>query len=188
MTELLGTEDWSKLPLTFIDLFGVPGGMSLGFRLAGMKSVGALDIFKQGIETYAANFPNVPLKNIVCADASDNGIVEKFQKNTLLNPGDIDVIIGGPPCQGFSTVGRTKIASLVKSGQRSGRSTNPRFIDDRRNHLYKSFIKFVKTFQPEAVVMENVPGMVSYKDGSVIGQIIEDFICVGYPNVEYKIK
>ena len=173
--------------LSFIDLFGVPGGMSLGFKLAGMKPMGALDIFESGIETYKNNFSGVPKENIVCADASKNNIVEKFQKKTSLKPSDVDVIIGGPPCQGFSTVGRVKIASLVKSGQRNGRSKNARFIDDKRNHLYKSFIKFVKIFSPKAVVMENVVGMVSYKDGAVIKQIKEDFCNAGYKNVEHKI-
>ena len=173
--------------LTFIDLFGVPGGMSLGFKLAGMRPMGALDIFEPGIETYRKNFPEVPKENIVCADAGRNGIVKKFQKQTSFKPGNVDVIIGGPPCQGFSTVGRVKIASLVKNGQRSGRSKNARFIDDKRNHLYKSFVKFVETFRPKAVIMENVVGMVSYKDGAVIGQIKEDLRRAGYENVEYRI-
>lgn len=97
--------------ITFIDLFGVPGGMSLGFKLAGMKPVGALDIFDSGIETYRKNFSETPEENIVCADASKNNIIKKFQKQTSLKPGDVDVIIGGPPCQGFSTMGRIKMDS-----------------------------------------------------------------------------
>ena len=175
------------LPLSFIDLFGVPGGMSMGFKLAGMKSVGALDIFNSGIETYKKNFTETPKENIVCADASKNNIVKKFQKQTSLKPRDVDVVIGGPPCQGFSNVGRVKIASLVKNGQRNGRSSDSRFIDDKRNHLYKSFIKFVDWFKPKAIVMENVVGMINYKDGRVIEQIKEDFQDVGYPNVNYRV-
>lgn len=60
--------------LKFIDLFGVPGGMSLGFKLAGMQSVGALDIFGAGIETYQKNFPEVKKESVLCADARVNGI------------------------------------------------------------------------------------------------------------------
>lgn len=172
--------------LTFIDLFGVPGGMSLGFKLAGMKPMGALDIFDSGIKTYKNNFTETPEENIVCADASKNNIVKKFQKQTSLKPGDVDVIIGGPPCQGFSTMGRIKMASLVKSGHRNG-SSNARFISDKRNHLYKSFIKFVDWFKPKAVVMENVLGMMSYKNGQVVEQIKEDFKRVGYPNVDSRV-
>jgi len=161
--------------------------MSLGFKLAWMKPVGALDIFDSGIETYKKNFRETPKENIVCADASKNNIVKKFQKETSLKPGDVDIIIGGPPCQGFSTMGRIKIASLVKNGQRNGRSSDARFIDDKRNHLYKSFIKFVKWFKPKAIVMENVLGMVSYKEGQVVKQIKEDFKRSGYPNVDWKV-
>lgn len=123
--------------------------MSLGFKMAGFKPVGALDIFDFGLETYKKNFPEVRGENVVCADASRNNIVEKFRKDTSLRPSDVDVIIGGPPCQGFSTVGRVKIASLVKNGQRNGRSTDARFIDDKRNYLYKSFIRFVEWFKPK---------------------------------------
>lgn len=173
--------------ISFIDLFGVPGGMSLGFKLAGMKPRGALDIFESGINTYKRNFPEVPEENVICADASKSNTIKKFQKQTSLKPSDVDVIIGGPPCQGFSTVGRVKIASLVKNGLRNGRSKNARFIDDKRNHLYKSFIKFVDVFRPKAIVMENVPGMLSYKNGFIVQQIIEDFNRVGYDNVQYKI-
>jgi DNA (cytosine-5)-methyltransferase 1 len=172
--------------LAFVELFGVPGGMSMGFKLAGMKSVGALDIFEPGIETYRKNFPEVNEENVVCADASAPNVVEKFQNITSLKKGDIDIIIGGPPCQGFSTMGRIKMASLVKSGQRSGNS-DARFINDKRNHLYKSFIKFVDKFKPKAIVMENVLGMVSYKNGSVVKQIKEDFRDIGYPNVDSKV-
>jgi DNA (cytosine-5)-methyltransferase 1 len=172
--------------LTFVELFGVPGGLSLGFELAGMKSVGALDIFKPGIETYRKNFHEVKKENVVCEDASIPNVVEKFQNITSLKKGDIDIIIGGPPCQGFSTMGRIKMASLVKNGQRNGNS-DARFINDKRNHLYKSFIRFVDKFKPKAIVMENVLGMVSYKNGSVVKQIKDDFKEVGYPNVDYKV-
>ncbi|MDE2588602.1 MAG: DNA cytosine methyltransferase, partial [Patescibacteria group bacterium] len=173
--------------ISFIDIFGVPGGMSLGFKMAGMQPVGALDIFDSGLETYRKNFTKVRPENIVCADASKNNVVERFQNTTSLKKGDVDVIIGGPPCQGFSNVGRVKIASLVKSGHRNGRSTNARFIDDKRNHLYKSFIRFVDWFKPKAVVMENVPGMMSYKDGIVVEQIKDDFRRLGYRNVDSRV-
>ena len=102
----------------FVDLFGAPGGMSLGFRMSGMKPVGAFDLFKAGVETYRRNFPEVPEENVACVDLSRSDIVETITSSTSLRSGDVDVLIGGPPCQGFSTVGRTKIASLVRSGQR----------------------------------------------------------------------
>ena len=175
------------MTLTFIDLFGAPGGMSRGFQMAGFKPLGMLDIFEDGINTYRKNFPKVPDKNAVLADASKPNIIKYFEKETGLKPGDIDVIVGGPPCQGFSTVGRVMIGSLVKKGKRTGRSKNPRFIDDPRNNLYKSFVKFVKHFKPKAVVMENVPGMMSYKDGDIASQIQADLIGTGYDNTKYDV-
>ncbi len=146
----------------------------------------SFDIFKPGIETYRKNFPKVKKENVVCEDASVPNVVEKFQNTTSLKKGDVDIIIGGPPCQGFSTMGRIKMASLVKNGQRKGNS-DARFINDKRNHLYKSFVRFVDKFKPKAIVMENVLGMVSYKNGAVVKQIIEDFKEIGYPNVDSKV-
>jgi len=176
-----------KKKFTFIDLFGVPGGMSLGFEMAGFRSVGALDMFKEGLMTYGRNFPHVPSENIVNADASKPTTLKKFVKQTGLKKGDVDVIIGGPPCQGFSSVGRIQIAELVKKGIRKGRSTNPRFISDPRNNLYKSFVKFVDFYKPKFLVMENVQGMMSYKDGWAVEQIKEDLKNIGYKNVQEKI-
>ena len=171
---------------TFIDLFGAPGGMSRGFQLSKkFRPLGMLDSFADGVETYRKNFPDVPEQNAVLGDASDAGIVKRFEKATGLGPGDIDVIVGGPPCQGFSNVGRVKISNLVRGGTRTGRSGNSRFIDDPRNNLYKSFVKFVRHYRPKAAVMENVPGMMSYKNGDVARQIKADLVASGYPNADF---
>ena len=171
----------------FIDLFGAPGGMSLGMKMAGLQPVAALDNFAEGLKTYGRNFPEVPEQNIVNADASEKDIVKIFQRQTGLRPDDVDVIVGGPPCQGFSNVGRVLISKLIKNGKRSGIKAEPRFIQDERNSLYKTFVKFVKYYRPQSIVMENVPGMLSYRDGWAIRQIMEDFGNAGYPNISYKI-
>ena len=171
--------------ITFVDLFGAPGGMSLGFKMSGMRPAGAFDLLKAGIETYRRNFPEVPEENVACMDLSKDDIKETVASSTSLKPGDADVVIGGPPCQGFSTVGRIKIASLARNGQRNG-STNARFVDDERNNLYKSFIELVRHFKPSAVVMENVPGMLSYRNGEVVRQIHEDFTHAGYGGVYHN--
>ena len=172
---------------TFIDLFGAPGGMSKGFQMAGFKPLGMLDIFEEGVNTYRKNFLEVPKKNAVLADASMPDIIKYFKKETGLRPRDVDVIVGGPPCQGFSTIGRIKLGSLVKAGKIKGTSSDPRFIDDARNNLYKSFVKFVNHFKPKAVVMENVPGMMSYKDGDIASQIQSDLIDSGYKNTIFDV-
>ena len=173
--------------INFVDLFGVPGGLSLGFKMSGMNPVGTIDNFHDGLDTFSFNFPEVAEKNIVEADASKPYALELFRKKTGLKKGEVDVIAGGPPCQGFSVTGRIKIASLVKNGERSGRSKDPRFIDDPRNYLYKMFVKFVKYYRPKIFVMENVPGMISYKNGSVVEQVMEDFKKIGYKKIKWNI-
>ena len=173
--------------LTFIDLFGAPGGMSKGFRLAGMTPVGMLDTFPDGVKTYRENFPKVPEQNIVVGDASRHNAVGDFRRQTGLRQGDVDVIIGGPPCQGFSNVGRVMISSLIRRGKKKGRTADSRFIDDPRNNLYKSFIKFVRYYRPKAVVMENVVGMQSYRNGDVVRQILLDLKKAGLANSDFKV-
>ena len=174
------------MTIAFVDLFGAPGGMSLGFKMSGMKPLGAFDMSGDGIATYRLNFPEIPAENVMCTDLGRNDIRDAIAGSTSLRPGDVDVVVGGPPCQGFSTAGRTKIASLVRNGQRGG-SADARFIDDDRNNLYKSFISLVRYFRPAVAVMENVPGMVSYRNGEVVKHIREDFSRAEYGSVYYTI-
>ena len=161
---------------TFIDLFAAPGGMSLGFEMAGFKSIAAVDVDERGMMTYSQNFPEA---EAMVADvrklASD-----ELMRRAGISGGEVDVIIGGPPCQGFSTIGRVKIASLVKEGVWNLRNSNPRFIDDPRNVLYREFVRIVKDLKPAFFVMENVPGMMSYRNGEIVREIIEDFERIGY--------
>lgn len=161
---------------TFIDLFAAPGGMSLGFEVAGFRSLAGVDIDAKAMLTYRRNFPH--------AVAIVGDITQLSSENLLRRVGvrvfEVDVIIGGPPCQGFSTVGRVKIASLVREGIWNLSNPHPRFIDDPRNVLYKEFVRIVKDIKPKVFVMENVPGMMSYRDGEIVRQIIEDFSHIGY--------
>lgn len=161
---------------TFVDFFGAPGGLSLGFEMVGFKSIGALDIFKAGMETYQFNFPN---SKILIEDIKKIS-VQDLKKEFGVGKGDIDVVIGGPPCQGFSTIGRVKIASLAREGIWDLNNHHPRFIDDPRNELYKEFVRMVNGLHPKIVVMENVPGMMSYRNGEIVREIIEDFTSIGY--------
>ena len=136
---------------TCIDLFCGAGGLSLGFAQAGGVPVAALDCDKDSIDTYRKMFG-------ICDDVQCTKIEDwKLKKNIET----VDVIIGGPPCQGFSTAGH-------------------RFIDDPRNKLYKYFVKAVSELKPKWLVMENVPGIISIGDGIVLKQIYEDFEALGY--------
>jgi DNA (cytosine-5)-methyltransferase 1 len=161
---------------TFIDLFAAPGGMSLGFEMAGFRSIAAVDLDERGMMTYSQNFPEA---EVIVADVRKLTSGE-LMRRAGISEGEVDVIIGGPPCQGFSTIGRVKIASLVKEGVWNLSNSNPRFIDDPRNVLYREFVRIVKDLKPAFFVMENVPGMMSYRNGEIVREIIEDFERIGY--------
>lgn len=146
---------------TFIDLFSGCGGMSLGFEQAGFKSVLAIDCWEDALKTYKCNREGA---KTLCADIEK---IDVPQLGHQLGIDKVDLIIGGPPCQGFSIAGR-------------------RIIDDERNVLYKSFVRFVAAFRPKAFVMENVPNILSMGNGLIKEAIITDFSELGY-KVEYEI-
>ena len=140
---------------TFIDLFAGCGGLSLGFEKAGFKSLLAIDHWQDALDTYAKNRKNA---RTLCADLAN---IDPNQVKKDYQISEVDVIVGGPPCQGFSLAGK-------------------RIIDDERNKLYKSFVSFVKTFSPKAFVMENVPNILSIGGGLVKDSIFSDFEQLGY--------
>ena len=152
-TRKMGMEQKSGV-LTVIDLFSGAGGMS-----EGCKVIAANEIDPLFSETYKLNHPDT---KVFTGDIKSINI-DDFKKVCGLNGKKIDIIIGGPPCQGFSMANRQ------------------RFIDDPRNILYKYFIKFVKYLNPTFVVMENVKGIVNSAP-----QIAEDFKDAGY-TIKYKI-
>ena len=144
-----------------LDLFCGCGGLSLGFEKAGYDISLGIDIWKDALLTYEKNHLN---SKVLCANLSDL-IPAEIEKEHLNN--GIDVIIGGPPCQGFSISGK-------------------RDIYDPRNKLYQSFVSFVEHFKPKVFVMENVPNLVSMNEGKVKDEIIKEFEKIGY-SVVYKI-
>lgn len=150
-----------------LDLFAGAGGMSLGFSDAGFDVAAAIEIDKDAVKTHSRNFPKT---SIIQED------IRHLNPSDIYSKEEFDVIIGGPPCQGFSTIGRPKIASLVKQGIWNHMKVSiPRFIDDPRNILYKKFVEFVRELKPSFFLMENVPGVLSYKNGEIAKQINTDF-------------
>jgi len=149
----------NKKPLV-LDLFSGCGGLSFGFEKAGFKIIAGVDNWKDSLVTFEKNHHDT--KTILLD-------LDKFKPKEIANKvgNKIDVIIGGPPCQGFSI-----------SGKR-----NP---DDPRNNLYRGFVKTVAYFKPKAFVLENVPNLVSMSGGKIKDQIIKDFSVLGY-DVKYKI-
>ena len=143
----------SDSSLKMIDLFCGAGGLSLGFSQEGFITSLANDIQDCCVDTYAHNHPETPRNHIVLGDIKD--VVKNLEK--LLDGRSVDIVVGGPPCQGFSMANRQRL------------------IDDPRNYLYKSYVEVVKKVQPGFFVMENVKGMLS-----VAEQVKEDFRNIGY--------
>lgn len=150
--------------MNYIDLFSGAGGLSLGFEMAGFKNVFAVEFDKKIARTYKKNFPNHNLLVKDIQDITDEEII------SLQNNQEIDVIIGGPPCQGFSLAGRI------------GRS----FVEDKRNYLFKEFVRVVKIISPTMFVMENVARILSHDKGNTIKELTREFTKLGY-NVQYKV-
>lgn len=148
---------FGKNALTSIDLFSGCGGLTLGFRMAGVKSILASDIDENCEKTFKRNFPDVPF---LCKDITE--ITLQDIKDII---GDIkpDIIVGGPPCQGFSL-----------ANKRRGK-----IAEDPRNRLFYGFVKFVDWYSPKAFVMENVKGLLSMQGGKVIRTIIDEFTNAG---------
>lgn len=144
-----------------IDLFCGCGGMSRGFEDAGFEVGLAVDHWDDAIATYRHNAPKT---HAICGDIKDLSL-DKIKD--FLNPKDVVGIIGGPPCQGFSTVGKRK-------------------IDDPRNQLYLEYCRIVKLISPRFFVIENVKGLTTLNNGAVKKDIIERFSSMGYV-VSYKV-
>ncbi len=153
-----------KEKLKYIDLFSGAGGFSLGFDRQDFQNVFSVDIEASFCQTYRYNFPHHQLieKDICELNNSEINYLKEFD--------EIDVIIGGSPCQGFSIAGNI------------GR----KFIDDPRNRLFKEFVRVVKVVQPKFFVLENVARLFTHKKGATRQEIVKDFQNLGY-TVECKI-
>lgn len=134
-----------------IDLFAGCGGLSLGFRQAGYSIEAAVEIDPVIADTYMRNHPTV---EVMVAD------MKQIDRTGAFGYRDADVIIGGPPCQGFSMAG-----ARIRRG----------FIDDPRNYLFKHYFNIVKAVKPAAFVMENVKGIASMQGGKIFSEIIRLF-------------
>lgn len=145
----------AKKKYNVIDLFCGCGGLSLGFEQAGYNVLLGIDNWEDSLKTYRHNHHG---SETMCADLMNLSPID-VQKN--IGEKSVDVIIGGPPCQGFSIAGK-------------------RIIDDDRNKLYKSFVKMVDYFKPKAFVLENVPNILTMGDGIIKRAIVADFEELGY--------
>lgn len=148
-----------------IDLFCGAGGMSLGLEMTDrFHTVGAIDNWQPAVDTFRYNHQNVPEEKIICNDLSKI-FDTKYQDEliTIWNSKnvDIDVLIGGPPCQGMSLAGK-------------------RLSNDPRNQLFKCFVEAVKLFKPKIFIMENVPGLLTAEGGKIKDAIFSAFKDIRY--------
>jgi len=140
-----------------LDLFSGMGGLTVGLHRAGLHAIGGVDNWPDAARTFEHNLGlpcmQADLREVNASDICDYfGIISK----------DIDILVGGPPCQGFSTVGKRDSA-------------------DPRNELWFRYLKLVSEIRPAYVVIENVEGLVAMERGSVCRKIVEAFAQIGYP-------
>jgi DNA (cytosine-5)-methyltransferase 1 len=155
--ELALPEQGERL-LTSIDLFCGAGGLTEGFRQAGFLCLYGNDNNPFAIETFKRNHP---------AALADLNPIEQVNTRSIrrklgLGKGELSVLTGGPPCQGFSI------------------NAPERFLDDPRNALFKHYVRFIDEFEPQTVVFENVPGMLSLAEGHIFERVLLELEKRGY--------
>lgn len=149
--------------MNVLDLFSGCGGISLGFQLAGFNISGGIDIDDDSIKTFQKNFPKSKAICQSLLEYSDDKILDDFGKE------NIDVIVGGPPCQGFSSANRWNKEN-----------------EDPRNKLFFEYLRFVELLKPKAVVIENVRGILSRDNGFAKNRIEQLLKDLNY-NVDCKV-
>lgn len=146
---------------TFIDLFSGAGGMSCGLEMAGWECLLGVDFNKNAIETFQSNHPR--------ADTFAGDIRELSTESikALIGDSEVDLICGGPPCQGFSTIGQNN-------------------SEDNRNFLFLEFLRVVEALNPKYLIIENVTGLLSRKNEPTLKCIIQSLTDLGY-TVDIKV-
>ncbi|MBL7963723.1 MAG: DNA cytosine methyltransferase [Flavobacteriales bacterium] len=141
---------------TALDLFSGCGGFTLGLQRAGIKVLGAIDFNKEAVETFKLNFPTVPY-----VTEGDMTVMKPEDVARSIGTHHVDVVVGGPPCQGFSM-----------ARQRDGANHGERrLVKDARRELYQEYLRFVDYFQPKVFVMENVLGIKSAEGGKYFSAV-----------------
>lgn len=144
--------------MKMIDLFSGAGGLSEGLSEAGFHSLFATEIVPEYAQTYSLNHRDAIVRTADIRTLDANQIRQELG----LAREELDLIAGGPPCQGFS------INAPVRS------------ILDERNHLFKEYLRFVDAFAPRAILIENVPGLVSFENGATLHAILDALAELGY--------
>jgi DNA (cytosine-5)-methyltransferase 1 len=153
-----------KKQLKSVDFFSGAGGLSCGLKMAGFNTILASDIHPVYANTFKTNHPKATVITNDIRGLSEHDILNL----TRLKVGELDLIAGGPPCQGFS------INAPVRT------------LEDQRNHLFSDYLRIAQILKPKAILIENVPGIVSLGKGTVVKAIYDRLKKMGY-SVEHKI-
>jgi DNA (cytosine-5)-methyltransferase 1 len=153
-----------------VDLFAGAGGLSLGFRAAGCRILAAIDRDEVAARTFRENFTRLQAEDPPMVIGGEAGDLERPRLSAIVDRRLPDILVGGPPCQGFSRLGRAKINHLNRG----------RHGDDPRNALYRTFLDATKSWRPRAFVMENVPGMLSVGGVNVAADVGAELATIGY--------
>lgn len=165
-------KDVKNNKLTFIDLFSGAGGIGIGFNKAGFKQIFSADFDPSVAKTHKNYHKSIPF---IEGDLSSTIVFDDIKNR--FGDKEIDLIVGGPPCQGFSSFGKRKRINIG--------GYNPH--DDDRNKLIFTYLDYVKLFQPKWFVMENVKGITTLDDGFFLKKLIEEIEALGYKDHDYKI-
>jgi DNA (cytosine-5)-methyltransferase 1 len=157
---------WEQTRPIAIDLFAGAGGLSLGAEQAGFDVVSAVEYDPVHCAVHAFNFPRT---SVLCADAAQlssselrASIAEGCALHARSVPEEVDLVVGGPPCPGFSLMGK-------------------RELNDPRNDLVFHFLRAVAELRPRYFIMENVPGMIAGAHAAILKRLLAEFRAVGYP-------
>jgi DNA (cytosine-5)-methyltransferase 1 len=145
----------SNNKFNFIDLFSGCGGFSVGMEMAGHKCLLGIDFDQHAIKSFARNHPKAHALHMDIHDLT------KKKLESLIDIEKVDMVIGGPPCQGFSTVGKGD-------------------ANDARNDLFQQFVRIVRITGPKVVLFENVTGMLAKKNEKTLHKIFSSFERMGY--------
>jgi DNA (cytosine-5)-methyltransferase 1 len=162
----------SKDTLTFVDLFSGAGGFTVGLENSGLYPLVCVDFNKWATETHRQNMPHVPF---IQDDLACEEVKSKIKK--IIGSQKVNIVVGGPPCQGFSIFGNRRFVNT--------RNYDPH--KDSRNKLVFTFWDYVELLKPDWVIMENVPGFSSLDNGYFLKQLIGEIEGKGYKNHEWRI-
>ena len=168
------SEHGQRVRYKCLDVFSGAGGLTLGLEAAGLESVGAIEIDEVAGRTYTQNFG----ARCISLFGSEAGDIRKIDpialRETLAAHGieELDLLSAGPPCQGFSRVGRGKLDSLA--------SREGAFLRDERNGLFRYAVLMVRELRPRVFVFENVPGMLHLRGRNVVEAVCEAVADLGY--------